>query len=155
MAGISTAGASTLLEADRRAAGDDGFDAALRESCVVRKSRTNTPLQALVLMNDVTYVEAARFLAARDERSRPVAPRPADACLSTGACKAAFRARTGRAGGGYRFHLERFRTDKEAALALLSTGESPRDESLDAASHTAMTAMASLLLNLDEAVTKE
>jgi hypothetical protein len=56
---------------------------------------------------------------------------------------------------GYRAHLGHYRRDPEAARALLRVGESPRDESLDPAEHAAYTAMANLILGLDETVTKD
>lgn len=132
------------------------FDSAGREACVVKQTRTNTPLQALNLMNDVTYVEAARMLAERMMReggedadgriergyrvllSRKPRPQELRAVRST-----------------YEHYLERYKADPEAALALLSEGEHARDESLDAAQHAATTTVASLLLNLDETVTKQ
>jgi hypothetical protein len=131
------------------------FDSGSRESCVVRETRTNTPLQALALMNDVTFVEASRVFAARilraattvDDRltwafRRVTARRPRSEELEV--LKAA-----------YHHHLDRYRTNVKSALALLGEGESPRDESLDPAEHAAYTMAASLILNLDAAVTKE
>jgi hypothetical protein len=132
------------------------FDAAGRETCVVRETRTNTPLQALNLMNDVTYVEAARVLAQR--------------MLLEGGTTAgerigfAFRLATARRPrpvevqilqSGLEQHLERYRKDRQAALKLVSAGESPRNERLDVGELAAYTAVASLILNLDEVITKE
>jgi hypothetical protein len=132
------------------------FDAAGREACVVRQTRTNTPLQALNLMNDVTYVEAARKLAER--------------MLTEGGATAserltfAFRLATARRPrpaelrvlcAGLEHHLGRYRGDRAAALELLGAGESPRDGRLDPGELAAYTAMASLILNLDEVITKE
>jgi hypothetical protein len=56
---------------------------------------------------------------------------------------------------GFQYHLDRYQTDREAALKLLSEGEHPRDEALDVRELAAYTAVASLILNLDETVTKE
>ena len=132
------------------------FDSSTRETCIVRLSRTNTPLQALNLMNDVTYVEASRRLAERmiaeggttpDERiayayrlataHRP-APEAAEVLLD------AFHA-----------YQDRYEADRSAALELVSMGESPRDETLDVAELASHTMVASLILNLDRTITKE
>jgi mono/diheme cytochrome c family protein len=132
------------------------FDASTRETCAVRESRTNTPLQALTLMNDVTYVEAARALAQRIMTE--------GGASSEDRITHAFRLVTSRTPepdelsvllGGYRDHLARFRADPAAATALIRTGESKPDESLDPSEHAAFTIIAALILNLDEAITKE
>jgi hypothetical protein len=128
------------------------FDSPSRESCVVRETRTNTPLQALNLMNDTVYLEAARKLAERmlrEGRSSPIewgvrlalgrAPRPAELdILSSAAAR-----------------LEKeYRLRPEAALKILTVGDSPRDRALDSARLASYTLVASLLLNMDEAVTR-
>ncbi|MEQ8789946.1 MAG: PSD1 and planctomycete cytochrome C domain-containing protein [Pirellulaceae bacterium] len=132
------------------------FDTASRQVCTVKQVRTNTPLHALVTLNETTYVEAARALAevvltgdAKDDPRRIdeiflrlVARRPSDAerkiLLS--------RLATLR---------KQFADDRDAAEKLLAVGESPRDPSLDAVQHAAYTALCTLLLNLDETLTKQ
>jgi hypothetical protein len=132
------------------------FDAPSRESCTARRSRTNTPLQALVLMNDEQYVEAARQLGER--MITQGGSQPADR-VALG-----FRLTTARSPSPkeleiltrqYQLHLEKFQTNVESAKKLLSIGASKRNEALDPAEHAAYTMVASLLINLDEAVTKE
>ena len=131
------------------------FDAPDRETCSVRRSRTNTPLQALVLMNDPTYVEASRKLA---ERLMTEAGKDADARIDL-----AFRltmARSPRSEeaevlkGIYDQQLAVFRGDPAAADQLLKVGESPRDSKLDPAELAAWTTVTSVILNLDETITK-
>lgn len=131
------------------------FDAPEREFCIVRRSATNTPLQSLVVMNDITFVEAARCLAERmmtDVSATPkdrirygvrllLARQPSDEEL---------RVLTDL----WRNRLAAYRADPAAAAALLKVGESPRDETLDPASHAAYTSIASVLLNLDETITR-
>jgi hypothetical protein len=132
------------------------FDSAGREACTVRATRTNTPLQALNLMNDVTFVEASRVLAERMMKEGGATPGERVAF--------AFRLATARRprpaeqrvlGDSFRYHLDRYQTGRDAALKLLSEGEHPRDETLDARELAAYTAVASMILNLDETVTKE
>jgi hypothetical protein len=132
------------------------FDSAGREACTVRATRTNTPLQALNLMNDVTFIEASRLMA---ERMMKEGGATAGERIAFG-----FRLATARTparreaeilGASFQYQLDRYQTDNEAALKLLSEGEHPRDESLDAAELAAYTSVASLILNLDETVTKE
>jgi hypothetical protein len=132
------------------------FDAASRDRCTVRESRTNTPLQALNLLNDVTFVEAARGLAQRVLKEEG---------LTTEARLAlAFRAATARPPthdelavllDDFRDHCSHFRADLEAARAFIRQGESPRDPALDESELAAYTAVATLILNLDETLTKE
>jgi hypothetical protein len=132
------------------------FDSPNREQCTVFENRTNTPLQALDLMNDVTFLEASRKLAERmmieggASREQRVEygyrlivgrePRPAQQSVLL---------RT----------LERFeanyRHDPKAAKEFLEQGESPVRADLDQADLAAYTGVASLLLNLDETITKE
>ena len=131
------------------------FDATARESCTVRRSRTNTPLQALALMNDVTFVEAARALAQRVMRTHDgVQDRIALAFrLATARHPRADEARILLAGFGY--HLDRFGRDPALATGLLEMGEYPLDPERDPSELAAYTAIASLILNLDETITRE
>ena len=131
------------------------FDAPDREFCTVRRSTTNTPLQALTLMNDPTFVEASRKLAERVLREEA-----SDPALRVGF---AFELAVGRrpdAGESAVLlqQLERFERsfqhDFDAARELVSVGTAPRDESLDARELAAYTALANLILNLDEVITK-
>ena len=131
------------------------FDAPTREGCIVRESRTNTPLQALNLMNDVAFLEAARKLGERMIREGGLDP---SARLAYGWKLVLGRQpRTGELASitiAYHRFLTRFKTDPAAAEAFLKQGESLR-EPLDPAELAAAATVASLILNLDEAVTKD
>jgi mono/diheme cytochrome c family protein len=131
------------------------FDAPTREKCTLRRSRTNTPLQALVTMNDVQFVEAARALAQRVMKEGgnstedqivlayrlTAGTRPSAAVLDV--LKQA-----------HADELEVFRQEPERAAKLLAIGDSKRDENLDPAIHAAMSVVASMILNLDETLTR-
>jgi hypothetical protein len=132
------------------------FDAPDREKCTGRRALTNTPLQALVLLNDPTYVEAARALAQRtlleggkDEKAR----------VAYAFRLATARMPTGKESGVLRKLLESelatYARDPQAATKLLAVGESPRDKRLDPAVLAAWTTVTSVILNLDETVTKQ
>jgi hypothetical protein len=132
------------------------FDASARESCTVREARTNTPLQALNLMNDVTYVEAARILAGRMMIEGGTAP---ESRLTW-----AFRLATSRWPdeserrillGHLQAQLDYFRRHPPEAARLLSVGERRHDRKLNAVELAAYSVTASLLLNLDEVITKQ
>jgi hypothetical protein len=132
------------------------FNAAAREVCIVRTEPTNTPLQALTLMNNTVFIESARFLAERMLRF-------ADGHVIEGIAFG-FRVSTGRypmdseSSVLLRAHdqfFQQYRADRDAANKLLSVGETPRDTALGAVRHAAMTMTASLILNLDETITKE
>lgn len=131
------------------------FDAPSRESCTVRRARTNTPLQALVLMNDIQFVEAARALAER--MMTEAGPTPEDRVTF------AFRLATARRPASdeldvflrlYAEYLKDYGRDREAATKLVSVGESGWNQALDVAELAAYTMIANLILNLDETVTK-
>jgi hypothetical protein len=132
------------------------FDAPDREKCVARRALTNTPLQALVLMNDPTYVEAARRLA---ERALREAGTDAASRLRYAFRLATARWPSAREAGLLRDLLAKqlhiYRRDRAAAQALLKAGESPVDPKLDAAEVAAWTIVASAILNLDETITRQ
>ncbi len=132
------------------------FDSPTRETCIVRESRTNTPLQALDLMNDVAYVEASRKLA---ERMLVEGGTTVDSRIAYGYKLTLARAPRAKEQQVLTRTLDefqtRFRSDKSAAAKLLANGESAVNKSLDAAELAAYTGLASLILNLDETVTKE
>ncbi|MBK7927053.1 MAG: DUF1553 domain-containing protein [Bryobacterales bacterium] len=132
------------------------FDAAGREVCSVRSSRTNTPLQALNLMNDVQFLEAARFLGQRMVRE--------GGATAQDRLRFGFRLATARfpnerelgiLAQALAHHRDRYASDAAAAEKLLAQGEGKRDASLAAADHAAFMTVASMILNLDEVVTKE
>ena len=131
------------------------FDAPDREVCTVRRARTNTPLQALVLMNDPTYVEASRKLAER--LLRDAGPSADDRITF------AFRLATARPPKPAEIdvlrraldqHLARYRAHPDLAQKLLTIGEAPADPKFDQPELAAWTILSSTLLNLDETVTK-
>jgi hypothetical protein len=132
------------------------LDAPVRESCVMRRTTTNTPLQALVLWNDVQFVEAARALAARvlhgssDGESQRVlrlfrivtsrVPDPSEVEVVRAAlaeCRA------------------RFAAEPDDAAALLAVGEAPLAADLDPVEHAAWTIVANSILNLHETLTQD
>ncbi|MBI2686222.1 MAG: DUF1553 domain-containing protein [Acidobacteria bacterium] len=132
------------------------FDAPDREKCVARRSVTNTPLQALVLMNDPAFVEASRVLAQSVLREAG-----AD---NSKRLTLAFRKVTGRTpdakeskvlGELAAKQLARYMRDAKSAEALLAIGRAPVDEKLAPAALAAWTNVATVLLNMDEAITKE
>tara|TARA_R110002095_G_scaffold207120_1_gene191748 strand:- start:57908 stop:60955 length:3048 start_codon:yes stop_codon:yes gene_type:complete len=132
------------------------LDAPEREFCTIRRSRTNTPLQALLLLNGPQFVEAARKLAERmlteggttvDEQIRygfrlVTARNPSEAEL------ALFRE-------AYETDLKHYTNDKNAVEKLLQVGDSALNEKLNQAKLAAFTSLTRVFLNLDEAITKE
>jgi hypothetical protein len=117
---------------------------------------TNTPLQALVLMNDPTYVEAARALA-----ERAITEGGKD---GNGRIAYAFRLATARKPSPQEVRVLRdmltkqlghYRSDRKAALDLLSVGESKWNARFDSAELAAWATVASVILNLDETITKQ
>lgn len=131
------------------------FDGPTREVCTVKRSRTNTPLQALVLLNDPTYVESARGLAARLMRcgTDPVERIRFGFGCATG--RAPQEEETEMLLGHFRRQCDVYRQKPKAAIELLGVGESARDRKLDLAELAAWTSVASVLLNLDETINRE
>ena len=132
------------------------FDAPSRESCTVQRGFTNSPLQALDLMNDVSYLEAARVLAERmmKEGGATAEQRIAFAFrLATGRLPSAAESRV--LAESLHYSLDKFQTRPDSAIKYLKVGEHPRDQAIDAQELAAYTTIASLIINLDETVTKE
>jgi hypothetical protein len=132
------------------------FDAAGREACVVRELRTNTPLQSLNLMNDVTYLEAARKMAERmmREGGTTAAERIAYG-FELATAREPNRRESEILQASLSYYRDAFQSDPEAASKYLAQGEAPRDPRLDTRELAAYATMASMFLNLDATVTKE
>lgn len=132
------------------------FDAAGREMCVVRSTRTNTPLQALNAMNDVTYLEAARVLAERCFRE---AGSSRESRISHAFLLALAREPDATERSiltkSYQKYLTEYSGNNAAATQLLSHGTSQPDPKLDPAELAAMTVVTATILNLDEVLTRE
>ena len=131
------------------------FNAPTRELCTVQRERTNTPLQALVTMNDVQFVEAARHLA-----QRAMLEGGADAGARFSYLARAVLSRDLEAAeqeilrNSYRGFLNYYDSNPDQARKLLSVGASPWDQRLNAAELAALTMAANQVLNLDEALNK-
>lgn len=131
------------------------FDAPSRELCTPRRGRTNTPLQALVLLNETGFVEAARALAQRVlQAGGEQSPSRIEFAFETCTGRVPTPAEQGVLRATLTRELRRFADDRNAAEKLLAIGESVRDERLDPVEHAAWTVVASVLLNLSEVVTK-
>lgn len=131
------------------------FDGPSREACVMRRERTNTPMQALLLLNDPQYVEAARALAGRALMVSGLTDRERAAWM--------FRWATGRRAEpqeidelvtGFEEERKVFASDPKSAEALIGVGEAKAAVEMSPGVLAAWTTVASLILNLDEVVTK-
>jgi hypothetical protein len=131
------------------------FDAPSREFCLTRRERTATPMQALTLLNDRQFVEAARVLAASLLQKSP-----GDGAAQV---REAFRLLTSRQPTDREVEVlaellasqrEHFAGQPDKAREYVSTGESAAADGLDAAGHAALTAVVQALMNYDESVTK-
>ncbi len=131
------------------------FDAPSREACVMRRERTNTPLQALLLLNDPQFVEAARSLASRTlEEAGPSTEERVTRM---------FRLATGRTPKSievevlsqtFRDLLDAYNDEPDAAAQLLEVGEVPVGSAVDPSVLAAWTMIANTLLNMDEVITR-
>ncbi len=131
------------------------FDAPTREECTVKRTVSNTPLQALVLLNDPTYIEGARVLGERILRE--------GGSSTSHRLTWAFRRALSRQPtseelpvltGLYEKHLDEFTADRESARQLISTGQWPIADDLDAVELAAWTSVARVILNLHETITR-
>src|SRR5262249_38102901 len=131
------------------------FDAPSREACLVRRERTNTPLQALLLLNETQYVENARVLAARTIKQGGTKPEERIAFM--------FKLATARHPDAkemaelitaYNDYLSLYTSDGEAAKKLIAVGETKADDKLNASELAALTMIGNLILNLDEVINK-
>ena len=130
------------------------FDAPDRETCTVRRARTNTPLQALILLNDPTYVEAARKVAERvllasdsDEARIGLAFRIVLSRLPSDSEQAILQEILDHA----RIH---FTSHSTASAEFLSIGNAPHDTTLNPLDLAAWSAVMSVVMNLDECISK-
>jgi hypothetical protein len=131
------------------------FDAPSREECTVERPRSNTPLQALVLLNDPTYVESARALAERIVKEGGATP--------AGRIEYAYRRTLSRPATAeevklltalYDQHRKQYVSDPKAAEALLHVGDKPAPKEMDVAELAAWTSVARVVLNLHETITR-
>ncbi|GAB5559699.1 MAG: hypothetical protein SynsKO_13460 [Synoicihabitans sp.] len=134
------------------------FDAPSRETCSVRRERTNTPLQALTLMNDPQYVEAARLLA-----ERAMGPTGAIEQTPRNQIEAMYRFAFGHEApdshenvlhDSYLKFVEKFREDPDGAAALVRTGASEPSLTGDPIELASLTMVASQIMNLDSFISK-
>jgi hypothetical protein len=131
------------------------FDAPSREACTVRRERTNTPLQALQLMNEPQMVEAARALAERTLlEGGPAAEDRVDRMFRRVLSRAPREDERSVILAALADHLAHYRAEPEAARALIAVGERAPEASIPAEELAAWSMVANLLLNLDETINK-
>jgi hypothetical protein len=131
------------------------LNAPSREVCTVRRERTNTPLQALVTMNDTQFVEAARVLAEKAMKEGGAAfETRLDFMAKRLIARSMRSAEVEVARSAFNDLLAHYKAQPEDAKKLLSVGEFKRDEKLDAPEHAAWTMLANQLMNLDEVLNK-
>lgn len=131
------------------------FDAPSRQECTAERPSSNTPMQALTLLNDPTYVEAARTFAARIIKEGGETPEDRISW--------AYRQSLSRSpnpneleliNGMFEKHKMQYAQNPESASKLISTGESPLIQGIDATEHAAWTSVARVILNLHETITR-
>jgi len=132
------------------------FDAANRQSCRVRTSITSTPLHALTMLNDPTWVEAARMLARRTLLEHPdsLADQLKSACRRV-LCREATPAEIERLTLAYHKQFAFYQAQPSAAQEWLAVGQAPLDPAIDPVAWAALGNLCLAILNLDEAMTRQ
>ncbi|MBV9083757.1 MAG: DUF1553 domain-containing protein [Acidobacteriaceae bacterium] len=132
----------------------DILNATSRETCIVRRERTNTPLQALVTMNDVQFVEASRLLAQNAMKSQRRLQRELDYMAERLLARPLTKNEAGILTQSYKDFFAYYASAPEDASKLLKVGQSPADGALPKPRFAALTMVANEMLNLDEALVK-
>jgi hypothetical protein len=130
------------------------FDAPSREECTNDRPRSSTPLQALVLLNDPTYVEAARVFAAAVLKDGKTTPERIQAAYRRALSRPATADEVKVLEGLLDKHVADFKKDPEGAKKLLKVGIAPMPANVEPAELAAWTSVARVILNLHEAVTR-
>lgn len=130
------------------------FDASTREECTVERPRSNTPQQALVLLNDPTYVEASRLFAERVVRSAKKVPDRVNLAFQLALQRDASPEEIGILTNLAQKHMEHFATHPKEAQAILGVGYTPATRDLPAAELAAWTSVTRAILNLHETITR-
>jgi hypothetical protein len=131
------------------------FDAPTREECTAVRTRSNTPLQSLVLLNDPTYVEAARVFAARIVKEGGTKPAERiDWAFRRALSRSATAAESRILVDMYDKHHRQYAADPAAAKKLLGVGDAPPPAGVDPAELAAWTSVARVILNLHETITR-
>ena len=130
------------------------FNAPTREQCTVRRERTNTPLQALVLMNDPQFVEAARHLAENTVKQQANDRARATSMLTSVLRRPASEIDVAEMASTAEQFREIFRQQPTSAQELIDTGESSPDAMLDPIEVAAWTMVANILMNRDDFISK-
>ena len=131
------------------------FDASKRQSCVVKSARTNTPLHALATLNDITYVEAARALAERAITASPDSERRLSLAFQWATGRLPVQDEIDVLSTRLSLTIDAFTTAPEEADKLLAVGASKSNTDLQPIEHAAYTSICSLILNLDETLSKQ
>jgi len=144
----------TFIKRSAPPASMDIFNAPTREACTVRRERTNTPLQALVTMNDEQFVEAARNLAERAYLAAPVLEGRLDFMTEEVMARPLEGKERQVAVKAYHDYSSYYDAHPAEAKKLLKVGEKPADAGSDPVVFAALTMLAHQLFNLDEVLTK-
>jgi hypothetical protein len=130
------------------------LDAPSREACIVRRERTNTPLQALMMMNEQLFVEASRGLAERTLKAAPDTDARLRYLLRSVTARAPDDAELTILEGALQEHLAKFRADPKATQALIRAGSLPPNPAYNGEELAAWTMLGNLVLNLDEVINR-
>lgn len=130
------------------------FDASNRDQCEVKRLKTNTPLQALIMMNDPTVLEASRVLAVKLDREPVQAKEKVIRAFRLIVCRRPSEKEIDLLTSYYTDQLNTFKKQQKRAESLLAIGEYPLPEKLNKTSVAAMMQVISALYNLEETITK-
>jgi hypothetical protein len=131
------------------------FDASARQACKVRSALTSTPLHALTTLNDITWVEAARVLAAHAMKATPDHAAQITWVFRRVLARPPLAKDLATLQRAYDKQLALFSADPAAAVAFVATGEAPAETTLAVPEHAALSAVCLALYNLDESLTRE
>jgi hypothetical protein len=131
------------------------FDTANRQTCRVRQSLTSTPLHSLTMLNDPTWVEAARVLAEKSIQSNDQTSNQLRHAFETVVCREPSERDMQTLQNAWDIQMKHYEANVQQADELLGVGAAPRDKSIESPKHAAMSIVCLAILNLDEAMTRE